>query len=65
MGSRSKGAKHSIAVAAALVETLHFDMPVIPRSMPSAIELDHLFRYPITAVAKQQKLDAICGWGGQ
>jgi|TARA_B100001094_G_scaffold106625_1_gene102609 hypothetical protein len=33
--------------------------------MPSAIELDHLFRYPITAVAKQQKLDAICGWGGQ
>jgi hypothetical protein len=65
MGSRSKGAKHSIAVAAALFKTLHFDVPVIPRSMPSAIELYHLFRNPITAVAKQQKLDAICGWGGQ
>jgi hypothetical protein len=33
--------------------------------MPSAIELDYPFRHPITAVAKQQKLDAICGWGGQ
>jgi hypothetical protein len=43
---RSKGAKHSIAVAAALVETLHFDMPVIPRSMPSAIELDHPVQAP-------------------
>ena len=65
MASRGEGAKHSVAVAAALVEPLHFDMPVIPRSMSSTIELDHPFRCPITAMAIQQQLDAIRSWGGQ
>ena len=65
MASRGKGAKHSVAVAAALVESLDFDVPVIPRPMSSSIKLDHPFRGPITAMAIQQQLDAIRSWGGQ
>ena len=65
MASWGKGAKHSVAVAAALVESLDFDMPVIPRPMSSSIKLDHPFRCPITAMAIQQQLDAIRSWGGQ
>ena len=51
MASWGKGAKHSVAVAAALVESLDFDVPVIPRPMSSSIKLDHPFRGPITAMA--------------
>ena len=65
MASWGKGAKHSVAVAAALVESLDFDVPVIPRPMSSSIKLDHPFRGPITAIAIQQQLDPIRSWGCQ
>ena len=65
MASRGKRAKHSVAVAAALAESLDFNMPVIARPMSSSIKLDHPFRGAITAMAIQQQLDAIRSWGGQ